>query len=97
MRGSESNKSRIAMRNVFVFATMLVILLSPCSIRAASKTMAGLPVQHEHSSPKQKPPSSVKSLEECDSSRQFEQGVVVDKGSFTHDFLSAARLLIHFS
>src|SRR5690554_3142676 len=75
------NRAINSLRHIFVFATMLLILLASCSVKASIKTLAGIPTQTERSLPKGNQHFSVNTVERC-AQMDIAEHQIVQKTSF---------------
>ena len=65
MNGIISNKANNCKRYFLVFAAMLLVLLSSCSIKSGIKSLAGIPVGTERTLPKSNQYFSSSPVETC--------------------------------
>lgn len=81
MNRTVSNSTTFFLRHVFVFATMLLMLLASCSVKASIKTLAGIPTQTGQNIPKGNQSFSVNTIDKC---AEFETSdhLIVQKVSF---------------
>ena len=74
-------------RYFFVFATMLLVLLSSCSVKNSIKTLAGIPANTEQSLPKGNQNLSVNASDKCAQFEIADTQIVQKIFSNTNDLL----------
>lgn len=90
MNRALSNSITFFLRHIFVFTTMLLMLLTSCSVKAGIKNIAGTPVQTEHNTAKSNQKFLLNASERCAGFKSTDT-LIVQKVSFTaNDLLPVA-------
>ena len=92
MNGTLSNIGSKCKRYFLVFAAMLLVLLSSCSIKSGIKSLAGIPVGTERTLPKSNQYFSSGTVETC-AEFDIEDTQIVQKFSFNANDLQPVAFL----
>ena len=81
------NTSKKLQGYLFVFAAMLLVSLTSCTVKGSIKTMAGIPIKSGHSLPKGHQGFSVNTLEKCAGFEAVDTQIVQKIATNTNDLL----------
>ncbi|WP_434376423.1 hypothetical protein [Sphingobacterium spiritivorum] len=76
-------------RYFFVFAAILLVLLTSCVVKTSIKNLAGIPVKTEQSIPKGSQNFSAHAIEKCSQSDASDKQIVQKKSIDTNNLLPA--------
>lgn len=83
------NISANCKRYFFVFAAMLLVLLTSCAIKSSIKTLVGIPANTEHGLPKGNQNLSVNTIDKCAEFEVADTQIVQTISFSTNDLLPA--------